>query len=279
MILDRILEEKKAEVESRKAAMPVRELKSRLSDSPVPIDFAKRLVRNEAGIPAVIAEVKKASPSRGVIRPDFDPEAIACAYEAGGASAISVLTDEKFFQGSLAYLRQVKAAVSLPVLRKDFIVDEYQVYEARAAGADAILLIVAALERDALAHLMNKSTEIGLQCLTEVHDEAEMEVALDICAPVVGINNRNLRTFEVSLDTTERLLNAVRAGMPGEPASGAGIHPTIRTQGKITFVSESGIFTHEDMAKLGKIGVDAVLIGEALMRERDIEAKLRELIG
>lgn len=279
MILDRILEEKRAEVEARKAAMPSRELKSRLSDAPVPIEFAKRLVRNGAGVPAVIAEVKKASPSKGVIRPDFDPEAIARAYEAAGASAVSVLTDEKFFQGSLQYLRQVKQAVSLPVLRKDFIIDDYQVYEARAAGADAILLIVAALEKDTLSQLMNKATEIGLQCLTEVHDEAEMEVALDICAPVIGVNNRNLKTFEVSLDTTSRLLDAVRAGMPGEPPSGAGIPPTIRTEGKITFVSESGIFTHEDMIALGAMGVDAVLVGEALMRERDIEAKLRELIG
>ncbi len=275
MILDRILEEKRAEVEHRKASMPIRELKSRLSDAPVPIEFAKRLARNKSGIPAVIAEVKKASPSKGVIRPDFDPEAIARAYEAAGASAISVLTDQKFFQGSLAYLRQVKQAVSLPVLRKDFIIDEYQVYEARAAGADAILLIVAALEKEALAHLMNRATEIGLQCLTEVHDEAEMEIALDICAPVIGINNRNLQSFDVSLSTTARLLNAVRAGMPRTIKG----FVEVRTQNRITFVSESGIFTHDDMERLGAVGIDAVLVGEALMRERDIEAKLRELIS
>lgn len=258
MILDKILAEKKIEVAERSSAMPLRELRSRISDAPPVLDFARRLVRNSAGIPAVIAEVKKASPSKGVIRPDFDPEAIARAYEAAGASAISVLTDEKFFQGSLAYLRRVKRTVSLPVLRKDFIIDDYQVYEARAAGADAILLIVAALERDALANLMNRATEIGLHCLVEVHDAAEMQVAIDVCAPIIGINNRNLQTFEVSLDTTGELL------------------PMIPRAKK---VSESGIFTRDDMTRLGAMGVDAVLIGEAFMREQDIEAKLRELIG
>ena len=283
MILDTILEAKAVEVAQRKAAMPLRELQSRLSDAPPPLEFARRLARSESGVPAVIAEVKKASPSKGVIRVDFDPEAIARSYEAAGAAAISVLTDTQFFQGSLGYLRQVKQAVSLPVLRKDFIIDEYQVYESRAAGADAILLIVAALERDALADLMNRATEIGMQYLVEVHDEAEMEVAIDVCAPIIGINNRNLQTFEVSLDTTESLMRiAERARMPGEPASGAGMPRTIKAEyivGNAKFVSESGIFTHEDMTRLGAMGVDAVLVGEALMRERDIEAKLRELIG
>ena len=257
LILDTILEEKRAEVERRKNSMPLRELQSRIWDAPAPLDFAKRLVRSEAGVPAVIAEVKKASPSKGLIRPDFDPVAIARSYEEAGAAAISVLTDEKFFQGSLAYLRQVKQVVSLPVLRKDFIIDNYQVYEARANGADAILLIVAALDRDILADLMNRAAEIGMQCLVEVHNETEMEVALDVYAPVIGINNRNLQTFEVSLDTTARLL------------------PMIPRAKKI---SESGIFTREDMLRLGGLGVDAVLIGEALMREADIGAKLRELI-
>jgi len=210
LTLDMILAEKKTEVEARKVALPVRELKSRLSDAPQPLDFSRKLVRNAAGTPAVIAEVKKTSPSKGLIRPDFDPEEIAKAYEAGGAAAVSVLTDEKFFQGSLDYLRRVKRVISLPVLRKDFIIDEYQVFEARAAGADAILLIVAALDKDTLAALMNRATEIGLQCLVEVHDEAEMDVALDVCAPLVGINNRDLRTFEVSLDTTERVIAFAR---------------------------------------------------------------------
>lgn len=264
-------------------------------DAPPPLEFARRLARSESGVPAVIAEVKKASPSKGIIRPDFDPEAIARSYEAAGAAAISVLTDTQFFQGSLGYLRQVKQAVSLPILRKDFIIDEYQVYEARAAGADAILLIVAALERDTLVDLMNRATEIGMQYLVEVHDEAEMRAAIDVCAPIIGINNRNLQTFEVSLDTTESLMRtAERARMPEEPASGAGMPRTIdemprtikagkahvaecRTQKRGKFVSESGIFTRDDMTRLGAMGVDAVLIGEALMREADIEAKLREL--
>lgn len=258
MILDKILSEKKIEVAKRQVEMPIRELKSKVSDAPMPLDFSKRLVRNSAGIPAVIAEVKKASPSKGIIRADFDPVAIAKAYEAAGASAISVLTDEKFFQGSLSYLRQIKSTVSLPVIRKDFIIDEYQVFEARTAGADAILLIVAALEKDTLAELMNRATEIGMQCLVEVHNESEMEVALDVGAPLIGINNRNLQTFEVTLDTTARLLPMI---------------PRAKT------VSESGIFTRADMEMLGKMGVDAVLIGEALMREQDIEAKLRELIA
>ena len=292
MILDTILAEKRLEVEARKAALPLRELKSRLSDAPQPLDFSRKLVRNVAGVPAVIAEVKKASPSKGLIRPDFDPEEIARAYEAGGAAAVSVLTDEKFFQGSLDYLRRVKRTISLPVLRKDFIIDEYQVFEARVAGADAILLIVTALDKDTLAALMNRATEIGLQCLVEVHDEAEMDVALDLCAPLVGINNRDLRTFEVSLDTTERVIafarervDASKETCHSEPEaknllSKSRSFTTFRmTKGGPKLVSESGIFTRADMDRSGEVGVDAVLIGEALMREKDIESKLRELIG
>lgn len=279
MILDTILEAKQIEVAERKAAMPLRELQSRFWDAPQPLDFARRLVRSDSGVPAVIAEVKKASPSKGVIRPDFDPEAIARSYEAAGASAISVLTDEKFFQGSLTYLRQVKQAVSLPVLRKDFVIDEYQVYEARAAGADAILLIVAALERDALINLLNRATEIGLQCLVEVHDAKEMETAVDVGASLIGINNRNLYTFEVTLDTTAGLMRNAECGMQNGETASKGPIVECRTRKKGKFVSESGIFTREDMTRLGGLGVDAVLIGEALMRERDIEAKLRELIG
>lgn len=258
LILDTILDAKKVEVAKRMAQMPLREIKSRLGDAPAPLDFARRLVRNDAGIPAVIAEIKKASPSAGVIRRDFDPESIARSYESAGASAISVLTDEQFFQGSLAYLRRVKSICSLPVLRKDFIVDEYQVYESRAAGADAVLLIVAALDADMLAELMNRATEIGMDCLVEVHSEAEMQVAIEVGAPVIGINNRNLQTFEVSLDTTATLL------------------PMIPRAKK---VSESGIRSRQDMQHLGSLGVDAVLVGEALMRQDDIAGTLRELTG
>ncbi len=258
MILDTILEEKRTEVARRAAETPLVELKSRARDAAPPRDFAGGLVRNPSGTPAVIAEVKRASPSKGLIRADFDPVAIARCYEAAGASAISVLTDEKFFQGSLRYLMAVRQSVGLPVLRKDFLIDGYQVHEARAAGADAVLLIVAALDRDTLAELMDLAGELGMQCLVEVHDEREMETAVYAGATLIGINNRNLYTFEVSLETTKRLL------------------PMARDR---RVVSESGIFTSADLRTLGALGVDAVLIGEALMRERDIEAKLRELIS
>jgi indole-3-glycerol phosphate synthase len=256
MILDRILNYKRSEVQSRMAATPLAELQARANNAPPVRDFAAGLVRNNAGIPAVIAEVKKASPSKGVIRQDFDPVAIARAYEAGGAAAISCLTDEEFFQGSLAYLTAVKQAVSLPVLRKDFIIDEYQIVEARAAGADAILLIVAALDRTQLSDLMRSAQAMGMQCLVETHDEQEMQTALDICASLIGINNRNLYTFEVSLDTTARLA-PMAAGR--------------------RLVSESGVFTRDDMVSVAAMGADAVLVGEALMRSNDIEAKLKEL--
>lgn len=276
MILDKIIQEKIVEVEQRKAVLPLRELRSRVSDAPQPLDFAKRLVRNETGIPAVIAEVKKASPSKGLIRQDFDPRAIAASYESGGASAISVLTDEKFFQGSLEYMKFVKRTASIPVLRKDFLIDEYQVFEARTAGADAVLLIVAALEKEKLAELMNRATELGMYALVEVHDEHEMEIALDVCAPLIGINNRNLQTFEVSLDTSARLMQQFASGYA---ASQNKAKKVAMTGGRPRFVSESGIFTHDDLVRLGSMGVDAVLIGEALVREQDIEAKLQELIG
>lgn len=259
MILDKILAQKKIEVAERSAALPLAELKALAADAPKPIGFARRLMQGEGGIPAVIAEVKKASPSKGIIRPDFDPVAIAKSYEAAGAACISCLTDEKFFQGSLDYLRAIKKEVLLPVLRKDFLIDEYQVYEAREAGADAVLLIVAALEKSKLAQMMGLAKDLGMDTLVEVHDEAEMQVALDLDCRVIGINNRNLQTFEVSLDTTAELLPMVDNGAK--------------------MVSESGIFEQDEIIRLGWMGIDAVLIGEALMREDDIEAKLRELIG
>lgn len=262
MILDKILQSKIVEVKSRKAAQPMDELMRRTKDMPHALDFAGALKQNAIGLPAVIAEVKKASPSKGLIRSDFDPASIALAYESAGASAVSVLTDSEFFQGSLDYLSLVKKTISLPVLRKDFVIDEYQLWEARAAGADAVLLIVAALEKSMLRNLMAVAGGIGLQCLVEVHDEFEMDVAMSVGARIIGINNRNLQTFEVSLDTTSRLLRNAK---------------NVKQDAQI--VSESGIFTREDMQKLGHMGVDAVLIGEALMREHDIAAKLRELIG
>lgn len=258
MILEKILETKHKEVEQQKSTLSLAELKSRIKDAPQPLDFAERLVRNSAGLPAVIAEVKRASPSKGIIRENINPEQLARDYEGAGASAISVLTDQEFFRGSLSDLRKVKTAVNVPVLRKDFIIDEYQVYESRAFGADAILLIVAALDRERLKRFMEVASEVCLQCLVEVHDESELATAVDLKAPIIGINNRNLKTFEVSLDVSTRLLPMV--------------HGAKR-------VSESGIFSQADLAHLGRSGADAVLIGEALMRHHNPAEKLRELVS
>jgi indole-3-glycerol phosphate synthase len=207
----------------------------------------------------VIAEVKKASPSKGVIREDFHPLQIAQAYARGGASALSVLTEQDFFQGSDDYLWEIAGTVSLPALRKDFLTEAYQIHEAKILGASAYLLIVACLEESKLRDLIALGKELGLTPLTEVHDEAETETALRAGAPLIGVNNRNLRTFEVSLDTTFRL----RRMVPRE----------------VSFVSESGIFTRQDVLALQGEGVNAVLVGESLMRDDFPENKLRELLG
>jgi len=207
----------------------------------------------------LIAEVKKASPSKGLIRADFDPVQIAKTYEAAGASAISVLTDEKYFQGRLEYLTAVHDAVSLPTLRKDFIIDAYQVYESRAAKADAILLIVAALDAGRLRDLMALATELGMASLVEAHSSEELDIALEVAARIIGINNRNLQTFETKLETTLELASRV----PGDRV----------------LVSESGIFTRSDVERLMAVGVDAILVGESLMREPDPGMKVRELLG
>jgi indole-3-glycerol phosphate synthase len=206
---------------------------------------------------ALIAEVKKASPSAGLIRQDFDPVHIARAYERGGAACISVLTDERFFQGSLAHLRLVRSAVDLPLLRKDFILDPVQVLEARALGADAYLLIAAALAEGELGKLLAAGRELGMDALVEVHDEGDLGVALEAGADLIGINNRDLRTFQVGLDVTERLAPLVPAG--------------------VVVVAESGIRTCADVRRLKACGIRAVLVGEALMRAADIEAATREL--
>jgi indole-3-glycerol phosphate synthase len=259
-VLQRILARKVEEIRARSAQTSLVELSARVADLPPTRGFVAALeAKIEAGLPAVIAEVKKASPSKGVIRVDFDPAAIARSYAAGGAACLSVLTDADFFQGSEAYLQQAREACDLPVLRKDFTIDPYQVYESRAIGADGILLIVAALGDASLLELALLAAELDLDVLVEVHDEAELERALDIPAPLIGINNRDLRTFDTSLDTTLRLKGRVDDGR--------------------VLVTESGIHTPDDVARMRAAGVEAFLVGEAFMRARDPGAELARLFG
>lgn len=259
-ILQTILARKVEEVAERSARVPLDELRARVADAAPVRGFEAALrAKIAAGEPAVIAEVKKASPSRGVIRPDFQPAGIARSYEAGGAACLSVLTDVDFFQGADAYLQEARAACALPVLRKDFTVDPYQVYEARALGADCILLIVAALGDKALAELSNLAMDLGMDVLVEVHDLDELERALQTASPLIGINNRNLRTFEVSLDTTLAMKDAV---------------PPDRL-----LVTESGILAPADVARMRENDVHAFLIGEAFMRAADPGAELARLFG
>ena len=258
MILDKILARKEQEVAEAREKVPLAELQQSVAGLAPTRGFADALRRKASGGTAVIAEVKKGSPSKGIIREDFDPEAIAAAYERAGAACLSVLTDRDFFFGDLAYLHRIAGVVRLPLLRKDFIVDRYQVYEARAAGADAVLLIAAALDLGQLQELTALATELDLDVLMEVHDEAELEVALQTPAELIGINNRNLQTFEVSLEVTERLLPAI----PGDRL----------------VVAESGIVSRADIRRLQRAGAGAFLIGESLMRETDIEGKLQELL-
>jgi indole-3-glycerol phosphate synthase len=259
-ILNRILTRKREEIGERSARTPLRELAARSADRVPTRGFAAAIeAKIAAGAPAVIAEIKKASPSRGVIRADFDPAAIARSYAAAGAACLSVLTDADFFQGSELYLQQARAACALPVLRKDFTIDAYQIHEARAIGADCILLIVAALDAAALLELALQAAELDLDVLVEVHDEVELERALDIPASMIGINNRNLRTFETSLDTTLRLRERVGDGR--------------------LLVTESGIHTPDDVARLRSAGIGAFLVGEAFMRAADPGLELARLFG
>lgn len=257
-ILHKILARKAEEVAERRLRVTLDELVAQVADLPPTRGFAAALESTISdGRAAVIAEVKKASPSQGVIRADFDPAVIARSYEVGGASCLSVLTDADFFQGSEAFLHQARAACALPVLRKDFTIDPYQVYEARVIGADAILLIVAALDDSALLEMALIAAELDLDVLVEVHDEAELERALEIPAPLIGVNNRNLRNFEVSLDTSLRLRELV---------------PPNRL-----LVAESGIRTRGDVERLRSAGVNAFLVGEAFMRGADPGTQLATL--
>lgn len=256
-ILDKIVETKRQEIERAKAAVPLAELSARLKDAPPVRDFFAALA---AGGPIkLIAEVKKASPSKGIIRADFDPVAIAKTYEAHGASCLSVLTDEQYFQGSLEYLRQIRQAVNIPVLRKDFILDTYQLVEARAAGADAVLLIAECLDDCNLRKLHNEAVELSMTPLVEFYDPENLDRVLAAGASLIGVNNRDLRTFQVDLGHTVRMREKVPLDC--------------------VFVGESGIESREDALRLQSAGVDAMLVGESLMRQADIGMAVDRLLG
>ena len=259
-VLKKIFDRKKEEVAQRRNARPMSELESAVLAADLTRGFrralADRVERREA---AVIAEVKKASPSKGVIRADFHPADIAASYQSGGAACLSVLTDIDFFQGADAYLQAARAACALPVLRKDFTLDPYQIWEARAIGADAILLIVACLETPLLKDLHDCATELGLDVLVEVHDEEELDEALTLGGDLIGINNRDLHTFETNLDTTYRLLDHIPAG--------------------VQVVTESGFSSSDQIAEMRRNGVQTFLIGETFMRAKDPGAALAAMFA
>ena len=257
MILDEIIAKKRHAVDKLKRTHPVSDLQSAAELAPAPRDFFRAI--QEGGDPAIIAEIKKASPSAGVIRPSLDVASIVFDYEKGGAAAISVITEEDFFMGKLEYLRQAREAGRLPVLCKDFIIDPVQVLASRAAGADALLLLAAVLDQGSLANLLGTARSLGMACLVEAHNEDELARILATGARIIGINNRNLRTFEVRLETTLRLRPLVPADR--------------------LVVSESGIHKRADLESLAAVGVDAVLVGTSLMRSANPKEKLRELRG
>ncbi|WP_051482727.1 indole-3-glycerol phosphate synthase TrpC [Thioalkalivibrio sp. HK1] len=257
-ILQRIIRHKKVEIAERAARVPLRELRERAKASSATRGFADRIeARIAAGNATVIAEIKKASPSKGTLREAFDPPDIARSYAAAGASALSVLTDARFFQGDDKHLIEARAACTLPVLRKDFVIDPYQVFEARTLGADCILLIVAALDDANLHALADLAQEIGLDVLVEVHDERELARIADLRPRLVGINNRDLHTFDTTLDTTLRLLDRIRQDA--------------------TVITESGIHRRADVERLRAAGVHGFLVGEAFMRAGDPGSALREI--
>jgi len=256
MLLSKIIEEKKREIDRSRKKISLNDLKKAAESLYIRSTFKKNISRK--GHINLIAEIKKSSPSKGIIRPNFDPVNIALTYQAAGAGAISVLTDERFFDGKLEYLKKIKERVTIPILRKDFIIDEYQLYESAAAGADAVLLIAHILTQEELRKYMDITKALGMDALVEVHNEEEVEKALFINAPIIGINNRDLTTFNVDLSVSQRLIRII-------------------PETKI-IVSESGITSYEEVMFLKSLGVNAVLIGETFMCTENIGEKVRELM-
>jgi len=255
--LKEIVIKKQERLAAAKINLPEEELKSRIQGLPAARPFIEAI--NKPRNISLIAEIKKASPSRGIIRNDFDLQQIAQAYQAVGVQAVSVLTEEDYFQGNLSYIAQVKNIVSVPVLRKDFIVEPYQVYESRFFGADAILLIADLLTKDKIVELTGIASQLGMDCLVEVHDEKELKKVLSLKVPLIGINNRNLRTLEVDFKTTEKLFSLI-------------------PRDKVVVI-ESGIKTHQDVLFLKILGASAVLVGGVIMESADVARKIEEIMG
>ncbi len=258
-LLAKIVENKKAELKENKSRLSLKEIKVQLRDVEPPRNFSKAISEPKENTLNLIAEIKKRSPLKGTLIEDLKAEYLAKRYEYAGASAISVITEERFFEGSPAYIKVAKNAAKIPVLRKDFLIDEYHIYESRYLGADALLLIVAILDSSVLSDFIGLSSELGMSTLVEVHSEQELEMALKADAKIIGINNRSLRTFKVDLNTTFRIIKEI-------------------PDGKIV-VSESGIYSRDDVDRLADAGVNAALVGEAIITSGNVSKKIKELIG